>query len=157
MKRTFLFISGLHRDMVGVTTVYATPGMTTYFFLKRSLTSLPPLYGKFICCGAKTIWLPLMVFLWSSVSSLAHLPGGPTLIMPYSVFYYSLLLQQPGWRAHFIAHTQRSVWSWMWSESTCSTVVSSDSVMLADITLRTVKHIKQQEIQVCFGQNVHQH
>ncbi len=71
MKRAFLFISGLHRDMAGVTicnTRHDQIKICSESVKKCSLTSLPPLLDRFICCGDKKIWLPSTVFFRSSVS-----------------------------------------------------------------------------------------
>lgn len=52
MKRTFLFISGLHRDMVGVT-MWNIRHDQIKILIKHSLTSVLSLHGTVICYHAK--------------------------------------------------------------------------------------------------------
>lgn len=85
-------------------------------------------------------------------------PSGSFVIMSHSFFFvfflnYSLLLQQPGWRVHLNAHTQRLVWLWMCSECICFTVVFSNNITMADIkhwedslSLMTVKQLKTADL-----------
>lgn len=80
MKRTFLFISGLRRDMEGVT-VCNTRHDQIKILIKLSLPSVPPLNGTLICCGAKKIMLLPMARIRSYV--FPHLSDRASMILCY--------------------------------------------------------------------------